>query len=221
MLVTTSNRVVKVNISDKKYWYLHNHKIFEQLNEQQLKELSVLVGYFKYKKNENVHLFSDSVKRMYFVKEGILKVHRKQEEGQEIIIDLIHKGDVFGEFTISKNSDILKVGSAEALICAFTSEDFEKVMQKHPEIRLKIYKQFGDKVIEVNQKYTDIIFKDSKTRLIEFLTDFSTRHGEKREDGTYVKNYLTQDEIAGLIGCKRQTVTHLMRELQEEGKISY
>ncbi len=211
-----------MKISEKKYWYLHNHKIFEQLNDQQLKELSVLVGYFRYKKNELVHLFTDNTRRMYFLKEGILKVLSKQEDGKEVITDVIHKDNVFGEFTINNDASYtLKAASPEAVICAFTLEDFEKVMQKYPEIGLKVCKQVGEKIIEVNKKYTDIIFKDSKTRLIEFLMDFSVRYGEKKNTEVVVKNYLTQEEVASLIGCKRQTVTQFMRELQEEGKIAY
>ena len=222
MLISTSKKVA-VRTTDNKYWSLHNHKIFDQLNEQQLKELSVLVGYFKYKKNDVVHLFSDETKRMYFLKEGMLKAVRKQDEKTEVVTDLIHKGDVFGEFTINRdnNTDLLKVVSTEALICAFTLENFEKLMQKYPTICMKVCKHFGEKIVEVNKKYTDIVFKDSKTRLIEFLIGFCERYGEKNDNKIVVKNYLTQEEISNLIGCKRQTVTLLMRELQQEGKISY
>jgi len=208
---------------EKTYWYLHNHKIFDQLTKQQLEELSVLVGYFQFGRNELIHLFSDPTKRIYFLKEGLIKIVQKHKDEKGIINGLIHKGDVFGEFTVCKDEDNshLIVASANAIICTFTLENFEKIIQKYPTISLKICKQFGEKIIEANNKYTDIFFKDSKTRLIEFLADFADRYGEKTATETRTRNYLTQEEIARMIGCKRQTVTLLMRELQREGKISY
>ena len=210
--------------TENTYWLPCDDKIFNQLDQQQLQELSLLIGNFQFNRNESVNLFSDPVERIYFLKEGLLKIVRNPEGEKHTLTGLIYKGDVFGEFTINKNKEqnnSIKVASASAIICTFTLDNFEKVIQKCPTISLRICKHLGEKIVEVNNKYADIFFKDSKTRLVEFLADFTDRYGEQTEAGIQVTNYLTQEEIARMIGCKRQTVTLLMRELQREGKISY
>ncbi|MBX9851449.1 MAG: hypothetical protein K2X86_06785 [Cytophagaceae bacterium] len=57
---------IQTTLSDRKYtkgkpmdkygeahWYLHNHKFFNQLTPEELKELSVLIGFLKVKKKSD------------------------------------------------------------------------------------------------------------------------------------------------------------------------
>ena len=60
-----------------------------------------------------------------------------------------------------------------------------------------------------------------KTRLQIFLNDWATKEGVKEGNNIAIQNYLTQQEIANLVCSTRQTVTQLLNDLQNEGKISY
>ena len=68
-----------------------------------------------------------------------------------------------------------------------------------------------------------LIFKDTKTRLLEFLEDLCGEYGhdcEKTGDKVIEHPY-TQKDIASLIGTSRPTLNIMMNELKEENVIDF
>ena len=65
------------------------------------------------------------------------------------------------------------------------------------------------------------MFKDVKSRLNGFLKDWAEREGIRSGNETVLKNYLTHQDIAGLICATRQTVTQLLNDLESEGILAY
>ncbi|MCU0391354.1 MAG: Crp/Fnr family transcriptional regulator, partial [Thermoflexibacter sp.] len=75
------------NIKDVRYWYLRNHQIFSQMNEQEIKMLCVISGFKKVRKNDLI--FFDDIKRIYFLKKGIIKIIQIDQEGNEKVKDFL------------------------------------------------------------------------------------------------------------------------------------
>ncbi|MBX9851448.1 MAG: Crp/Fnr family transcriptional regulator [Cytophagaceae bacterium] len=171
-----------------------------------------------------MNLLKDDVKRIYFLKKGLLTISR-HEGKKEITVDVINQGDVFGQIysdqNFNSNKESIKVISDEAVICTFTKENFEKVLQNNPSLCLKYSKKVGDRLLSIQQRYSNLVFKDAKTRLIEFLIEYSRRNGNQNENNFVAKNMLTHQDIADLIGCQRQTISTLLKELKEENSIDY
>jgi CRP/FNR family transcriptional regulator len=214
-------------VKDVKYWYLRNHQIFSQMNEQEIKMLCIISGFKRARKNDLI--FFDEVKRIYFLKKGIIKIIQTDEEGNEKVKDFLRQGDIFGDITLEKGknsfsqekSEYAKAVSDEVVICCFMPEDFEQILEKNPSIALKLTKKVGEDFRTLQVRYNDLIFKDVRTRLINFLVDFSKKNGKKEGEAIFVKNFLTHQDIADVIGATRQTVTSLINELERNNKINY
>lgn len=210
---------------DVKYWYLKNHQIFSQMNEQEIKMLCVITGFKRARKNDLI--FFDGAKRIYFLKKGIIKLIQTDDKGGETVKEFLQQGDIFGDITLernsqaSENSEYAKVVSDEVVICSFLPEDFEQVLEQNPLIALKFSKKVGEELKTLQLRYNDMIFKDVRTRLLNFILEFSKKNG-KREDNTLtVKNFLTHQDIADIIGATRQTVTTLLNEFEKDNKLIY
>ena len=67
------------------------------------------------------------------------------------------------------------------------------------------------------------MYKDAKTRLLEFLDDLCTEYGyDCPESGDHVINHpYTQKDISSLIGTSRPTLNILLNELKEEKRIDF
>ncbi len=211
---------------DVKYWYLKNHQIFTQMDEAEIKMLCVISGFKKAQKNDLI--FFDGEKRIYFLKKGIIKIMQVDEKGEEKVKDFLQKGDIFGDISLDKVAEIrheateyAKVVSDEVVICSFLPHDFEKVLEKNPNIALKITKKVGEELRTLQVRYNNLIFKDVKTRLWQFLLDFALKHGQKKDKALIAFNFLTHQDIADMIGASRQTVTSLLNEFEKENKLFY
>ena len=68
-----------------------------------------------------------------------------------------------------------------------------------------------------------MLFKNAKTRLLEFLKELSDDYGFTNAvtGDTVIKHPFTQKEIASLIGLSRPTLNVLINELQNEKVLTF
>jgi CRP-like cAMP-binding protein len=77
------------------------------------------------------------------------------------------------------------------------------------------------KMKRIKNNYANLISKDAKTRLYQFLKDWSEREGKRTENRVVIENYLTQNDIAQIICTSRQTATQLLNEMETKGLLYY
>lgn len=209
--------------SDLKYWYLHEHKLFKNLSFSEIDALCILNRFKKSKKNEIIDLPFSEKERIYILKHGSIKLIKINNDGEEQLLEILQKGDLFGDVNLEKSTDakeFFKVVSDDAIICTFLKENLEAVMQKKPDFALNYIKFIGFNFKKIQNSYKNILFKDTKTRLLLLLNMIIEK--ENPQTTTFVlPNYLTQKDIAQLICSTRQTVISLFKELEEDGVLKY
>lgn len=207
-----------------KYWYLRDHKLFKTLNMSQVKQLCIITGFKTAKKGDTIYFSSSDVPRIFLLKKGNIKIISVDDEGNETIKEVLQKGDLFGELTLEKDTDVNEYAKAlteEVSMCSFLMSDFEELILKNPSLALTYTKFVGLKMKRLKNSYSNLVSKDAKTRLITFLKDWSQREGVFNVNQVTLDNYLTQTDIAQIICTSRQTATQLMNELEEKGLIHY
>ncbi len=210
--------------SEIKYWFLRDHKLFRVMSNDQLKQLCVITGFKEGKKGDIIY-FSDSTEpRIYFLKKGAIKISEVDVNGNEITKEIIQKGDLFGELSLDTtmaNNEFAQVLTNSVTICSFLLKDFEALMEQHPELALSYTKLVGLKFKKLKNSYSNLVFKDARSRLIQFLKDWAARDGNETLDAIVIENYLTQQDIAHIICTTRQTATQLLNQLETEGLLKY
>lgn len=207
-----------------KYWYLRDHKLFWALSRSQIKQLCIIVGYKKAKKGDIIYFSSSELPRIFLLKKGNIKIVEIDEQGNETIKDIIQKGDLFGELTLEndKNSnEYAKALTDEVIICSFLMSDFENLMLQNPNLALTFTKFVGLKMKRIKNNYSNLISKDAKTRLYTFIKEWAEKEGKFNGNKVIIENYLTQAEMAQIIGTSRQTATQLLNEMEENQLIYY
>lgn len=209
---------------DLKYWYLRDHKLFRTLSFTQIKQLCIITGFKKAQKGEIIYFSSSDVPRIFLLKKGNIKIVAVDEEGNESIKDIIQKGDLFGELTLEKDNqanEFAKVLSNDVVICSFLLSDFEDLLLRNPSLALSYTKFVGLKMKRIKNSYSNLISKDARTRLYQFLRDWAEREGKRSGNTVVLENYLTQTDIAQIICTSRQTATQLLNEMETKGVLDY
>ncbi|MFV8336903.1 Crp/Fnr family transcriptional regulator [Flavobacterium sp. RSP29] len=203
---------------------MRDHKLFRTLSFGQIRQLCIITGFKKAKKGEIIYFSSSDLPRIFLLKKGNIKIVAVDEDGNETIKDIIQKGDLFGELTLeadSQSNEYAKVLSDDVAICSFLMSDFEDLLLRNPSLALSYTKFVGLKMKRIKNSYSNLISKDAKTRLFQFLKDWAEKEGKKIEDKVVIENYLTQNDIAQIICTSRQTATQLLNEMETNGAIIY
>jgi CRP-like cAMP-binding protein len=207
-----------------KYWYLRDHKLFWTLSMSQIKQLCIITGFKKANKGEIIYFSNSDVPRIFLLKKGSIKIVAVDEEGNETIKDIIQKGDLFGELTLendAQSNEYAKVLSDDVAICSFLMSDFENLLLQNPSLALSYTKFVGLKMKRIKNSYANLISKDAKTRLCQFLKDWAEKEGKRTDNAVVIDNYLTQNDMAQIICTSRQTATQLLNEMENNGLLVY
>jgi CRP/FNR family transcriptional regulator, cyclic AMP receptor protein len=210
---------------DAKYWYLHDHQLFSVLTREENRALCLIPNFKTVKKSEIVYFSHDDEQRLYTIKSGTLKIVRVDEDGNETVKEVLRSGDLFGQYTfddMGENEDEFAVAvSDKVVICSFKMNDFEEILKRNPQLAIRYTKLVGFRIKRITNNYTNLMFKDVKTRFALFLKDWAMKEGSGKDKNITIKNYLTHNDIAGLICSTRQTVTLLFNEFKNAGLIDY
>ena len=158
------------------------------------------------------------------VANGRVKIGHYLEDGKEVIKSILTKGEIFGELALA--GEEVRIDFAQSLddttsVCPLGIEDLKALMVQDKELSFKILKLVGLRLIKLERKLELLVFKDARTRVIEFLKDSAAWKGKKVGQETLIPTSLTHKDIASLTGTSRQTVTTILNELKEKNLINF
>src|SRR6201985_1873368 len=211
--------------SEDKMLLIRNYDLWCHLSDKDYEDLQIEHHFIEVPKGEYIYFEAYNHNKIYFVKEGTIKIGYIDGEGNEKIKEIIQKGVLVGQISLERsnlNGEFAQAYKDSVSICAFTIDDFERLLKNRPDLALKYSKVVGAKLRNIENRLVNLLNKDVKTRLIHFLWQLVEQNlGENTAEGFCMPNYLTHEDIAGLIGSSRQTVTTMINELETEGTLSY
>jgi CRP/FNR family transcriptional regulator, cyclic AMP receptor protein len=207
-----------------KFWHLRNHKLFWVLNNSQVRQLCIITNFKRAKKGEMIDFGERESSRIYLLKKGNLKIVQVDEEGNELIVDIIQQGELFGSLSLEEEDngyEYAQVLTDRVVLCSFSVADFERLLAENPTLAISYTKLVGFRLKRVKNNYSNLFFKNTKERLIAFLHDWAKREGRFTGNQVCLDNFLTQKEISQIICSSRQTTTQIFNEWEQQGLITY
>ncbi|MEQ1798543.1 MAG: Crp/Fnr family transcriptional regulator [Lacibacter sp.] len=210
--------------ADQKFLLIRNYDLFSHISDEEYEELNLVHHFIEAAKGEYVYFDSAWNNKLYFLKGGTIKIGYIDDEGKEVIKEILREGEVFGQFSLERNNlngEFAQAYKSDVSLCAFNIDDFEKLLRKKPEIAFHFSKQVGQKLHKFQNRLVNLLNKDVKTRLVNFLLMLAKEEGDTEDGDAYkIHNFLTHEDIAQLIGSSRQTVTTMLNELETSGLVS-
>jgi len=210
--------------SNTNIWYFEDTDLLEVLCPKKTPNMEEYHPPGLYNKDDYIYFKDQSSEKVYMVADGRVKIGTYADDGKEIVKAILTRGELFGELALvgeNKREDFAQAMDNETRICAMTIEDLQNLMVENKELSFKLFKLVGLRLRKMERKIESLVFKDARTRIIEFLRDTALEKGQKVGFELMIKNHLTHKDIASLTGTSRQTVTTVMNELREKNLINF
>lgn len=177
----------------------------------------------KFKKGEYIYIPNEQADCMYLISEGRVKIGAYGNAGKEITKAILNEGEVFGELSLIGESKRRDFAYAMELttVCIITVAEMKSLMREYSGLQLFIMKIMGNRVLEMEQRLESLVFRDSRTRIVEYLLNLAKKKGQRVGYETVVRRFLTHQEIANLTATSRQTVTTVLNELRTKNIITF
>jgi CRP-like cAMP-binding protein len=205
-------------------WYFESVNLFNILCPHKVKAMGDKHQFIRYKRDAYIYFPHEKADYIYMVAEGRVKIGHFLEDGKEVVNSILTTGEIFGELALA-GEDIRRqyaqVMDDNTSICPLSIEDLKLLMYDNRELSFKILKLVGLRLMKLERKLESLVFKDARTRVIDFLKDSASWKGKKVGFETMIPTKLTHKEIAALTGTSRQTVTTILNELKDKNLINF
>jgi CRP/FNR family cyclic AMP-dependent transcriptional regulator len=176
-----------------------------------------------FKKGEYIYLPEEHADKIFFITTGRVKIGTYSDTGKEITKAILNTGEVFGELSLIGKSTRRDFAFAmeETVACVMSVSDMKSMMRDHSALSIFLMKIMGSRMLEMEQRLESLVFKDSRTRIIEFLHELGEKKGQRVGYEMLVRKFMTHQEIANLTATSRQTVTTVLNELRNDNIITF
>ncbi|MBI5462343.1 MAG: cAMP-activated global transcriptional regulator CRP [Gammaproteobacteria bacterium] len=158
---------------------------------------------------------------LYYIVEGSVTVLIEDEDGHEIVLAYLNKGDFFGEMGLfgesSKRSAWVRTRS-ECELGEISYGRFRQIAEEDPGILFALASQMAARLRTTSRKVSDLAFLDVTGRVARTLLDLCKQpDAMTHPDGMQIR--VTRQEVGRIVGCSREMVGRVLKALEEQGLI--
>ncbi|EIJ41452.1 cAMP-binding protein [Beggiatoa alba B18LD] len=199
---------------------LKEHALFRQLSKKLVERILSISSIRHLKAGEVLFLKDEAGDALYGVLAGRIRISNRSIEGQELILKIMEKSDVFGEIALldgsPRTADAVALEDSQLLM--IRHRDFTLLLQQEPILALQMIRLLCARIRQSNEYIEDLTFLDTSRRLAKHLLLVS-REGEKIEGGIRLPS-ISQEELAQRLGTTRMDLTKQLRYWQDNGWLS-
>ena len=193
--------------------YKENFPFWEKISDADREYICQNSHMLTYPKGRNIHN-GEECSGVIFVRSGSLRLYMMSDEGKEITLYRLHRGDlcmlsascVLDAITF----DVFVDAEEDSRCCVVSGPAFAAVSQRNPDIRIFALETAVSRFSDVMWVMQQVLFMSMDKRLAIFLSDESARTGSDTIA-------LTHGQIARYMGSAREVVSRMLKYFAGEG----
>ncbi|MCD8382425.1 MAG: Crp/Fnr family transcriptional regulator [Clostridiales bacterium] len=176
-------------------------------------------GYLRrYARNEVIYLEGDAANTLCFIRNGRVRIMLATPEGDELTLEIVEKGRLFGESSFLSRSlrptTVTAVTDVDLICC--TIAQLIPCLCQNPAILTKLLQHCSGTMNHLSYSLHSFRFMDRRQRIASFLlTETGADNPDKEISGQCLP--YTHEEIAMCLGLARPTVSQVLKEFERSG----
>ncbi|MEM6696941.1 MAG: response regulator [Bacteroidota bacterium] len=178
---------------------------FEQLSEDQ--EVRRFI------KKENIFQEGELPRRLYYIQSGKVKLTKTNDDGKELILKLLDKGDFFGYLSLLKEEEYTEsaVVMEEAHIVFIPKQDFLLLLYGNRDFSAHFIKLLTNNTLEQEEQLLSLAYSSIRKRVAESLIKLYQQRGEEIQ--------ILREDLANMVGTAKESVIRTLTDFRKEGLI--
>ncbi|RFM28259.1 Crp/Fnr family transcriptional regulator [Deminuibacter soli] len=172
-----------------------------------------------YKKGEVIFKEGDLVKGIFFVYNGIVKVHKQWGTEKELIIRFARQGDVFGHRGFGKETyyPISATALEPLTVCYIDIPFFLTTLKMNYDFIFKLMSFYAAELQESERNMRNLAHMPVKGRIVNALLRLQEKFGVTSEG--FIGITLSRQDLASYAGTTYETVFRIINEFVEDNLI--
>ncbi|GEP89821.1 cAMP-binding domain of CRP or a regulatory subunit of cAMP-dependent protein kinases [Chitinophaga terrae (ex Kim and Jung 2007)] len=168
------------------------------------------------KKGELLFRENEPVNGIFFVYDGLVKVHKHWGDDKELIIRFARKGDIVGHRGMGTREAIYPVSAtamAPTQVCFVDMEFFTSSLKVNQGLLYELLLFFADELQTAEKQMRNLVHMPVKARLANAFLLLESQFGYNKEG--FIDIELNKQDLASYIGATFETTFRVLNELIE------
>lgn len=216
LLSAVESRLAKVEI-------LKSNQKSDLASSGSLKNLDDLREVFKeypleeFKKGDIIYERGKQSNFFYLVKRGVVKAHRMDNQGKELITELYKDDDFFGNHANDPQSAYEDYATAmeDTQLYVVSREEFHKILGRNPRITLQLVEVLNNNLSDLKKQLMDMAYGSVRKKTANTILLFAERI--KKHPLKSIR--ISRSDLAGVAGMAPESLIRTLSEFKKEGLI--
>ena len=147
---------------------------------------------------------------LYIIVEGKARAYVGDASGREVVLSIMGPGEYFGEIAFDagpRSASVITVDACKMLVVP--QAEFAEFVKGNPAFAMSFIRKLIHQVRVLTENVRSLALMDAYGRVARLLLDSSVTN----EGVQYIPERLTQAEIASRVGCSREMVSRIFKDL--------
>ena len=180
------------------------------LSTEELEEISRLGVPREFRERTVLMSEGDETDALYIIMEGRVRAYVSDSTGREATLSVMGPGEYFGEIAFDegpRSASVITLEPCRLLVIA--RDEFAEFVKRSPAFALHFIHRLIGRVRTLTDNVRSLALMDAYGRVARLLLDSSVTEEGKQ----FVPEKLTQTEIASRVGCSREMVSRIFKDL--------
>lgn len=152
---------------------------------------------------------------------GRLKVTQVTADGQQIIVRVVHPGDLFGFAKALRRSDYpgTAIGAIESLAICWPTDLWPQFIDRSPHVAVSALNTIGQRLEEAHTRIREMSTEEVERRVAHTVIRLSKQAGRQEAGGVRIDFPISRQDIAEMTGTTLHTVSRILSAWEANGLV--
>lgn len=168
-------------------------------------------------KNAQVYLERKNANYIYLVKNGLIKTHRMDEYGKELITGLYKKSDFFGVYYFMKTSFYPETATAldHSYFYRLSSIKFQEILNSSQHLTMELAQLLSDNISHLKSHLLEMAYASVLQKTTSTIRQFAELIPESDQEGIKI----SRTDLASVAGISTESFIRSLSSLRKSGII--
>lgn len=169
----------------------------------------------RYERGEYLYRPTDRVDTLFIVQQGVVKVGSYSAKGQEVAYDVLTPGELAGNLHYLPGNTFSEYARALTSVCVTTYAvgAFKQTVCHNNQWLEKFQQLMTRRWCRAETRLFHIASQSASQRVAHLLEQYAPSVQDAEGNFCFVRDLLTQQDIADLCGLTRQTTSRILKKL--------
>ncbi len=193
--------------------------IFSDLDDEEIKKVAEIGINQKFSKNGIVFLEDEEGAALFIIISGKVKIVRTDDDGGEVILSILGKGDFFGEMAIldglPRSATVVSIDNSELFM--IHRRDFLHLIERSPHVAVSLLRELTRRLRRSDGQIKSLSLKDAVGRVASVILQLADDTGKIKKGKVIIPDFPLQQDLANMAGTSRETISRTIHQFIREG----